>query len=119
MAIEDAAAFSIVFSKKNFNGDVRQALEVYQDVRKPRATKVQAASVRAMSNMHERIGFSSNTDDKHYKVADEKSKLTIEEMNEYDMHAHVESELVTRRRRVAQQEIANTSRVLLQTALRV
>lgn len=118
MAIEDAAAFSIVFSKKNFNGDVRQALEVYQDVRKPRATKVQAASVRAMSNMHERIGFSSNTKDKHYKVVDEKSKLTIEEMNEYDMHAHVASELATRRSRDIQNGVCSTFPVPLQTTLK-
>lgn len=119
MAIEDAAAFSIVFSKKYFNGDVRQALEVYQDVRKPRATKVQAASVRAMSNMHERIGFSSNINDKHYKVADEKSKLTIEEMNEYDMYAHVASELATRRSRDVQKGVSSTFPVPLQTALKI
>lgn len=56
MAIEDAACLGIVFSQKHFTGDIRQALEVYQAVRKPRATKVQAASARARENIHERIG---------------------------------------------------------------
>ena len=32
------------------------------------------------------IGFSSNTDSKHYSVVDEKKKLTIEEMNRYNSH---------------------------------
>jgi salicylate hydroxylase len=31
--------------------------------------------------MHERIGFSSNKHDPHYKVQDEKNTLTIDEMN--------------------------------------
>lgn len=89
MAIEDSAALGLIFGQKNFDGDIRKALEIYQEVRKPRATKVQAASMRAASNMHERIGFSSNTDNKLYKVQDEKEKLTIEEMNSYDMPSHV------------------------------
>lgn len=55
-AIEDAAALGIVFGKENFQGDVREALEVYEQVRKPRATKVQAASARARENINERIG---------------------------------------------------------------
>ena len=80
-AIEDAGALGTIFSKKNFNGNIREALEVFEEVRKPRGTKVQAASARASENMHERIGFSSNKHDPHYKVADEKNKLTIDEMN--------------------------------------
>lgn len=56
MAIEDAACLGLVFSEKNFTGDIREALEVYEEVRKPRATKVQAASARARENIHERIG---------------------------------------------------------------
>ena len=80
-AIEDAGALGIVFSKKHFNGDVRRSLEVYEKVRKPRATRVQAASARARLNINERIGFSSNTKMPIYKVADENSKLTIEEIN--------------------------------------
>lgn len=55
-AIEDAAALGLVFSKKHFQGDIREALEVYEQVRKPRATKVQAASARARENINERIG---------------------------------------------------------------
>jgi len=80
-ALEDAAALGLVFSKNNFNGDVKQALQVYEEVRKPRASKVQAASERARENLNERIGFSSNTDSKVYKVYKETDKLTIEEMN--------------------------------------
>ncbi|KAK2751129.1 hypothetical protein FQN57_000204 [Myotisia sp. PD_48] len=89
MAIEDAAAIGLVFSRKHFNGDVEEALEIYQKVRKPRATRVQAASLRATTNIDERIGFSSNTSNSLYKVADEKNKLTIEEMNLYNMHDDV------------------------------
>lgn len=105
MAIEDAAALGILFSKPYFRGNVREALDAYQEVRLPRATKVQAAAAKAATNINERIGkthkdsiarapmlciytnrtfgkgFSSNTDIKGYKVADEKKKLTIEEMN--------------------------------------
>lgn len=55
-AIEDAAALGIVFSKGHFRGDIREALEVYEQVRKPRATKVQSASARARENINERIG---------------------------------------------------------------
>lgn len=83
-AIEDAAALGIIFSKKyNYAGDVRAGLELYERVRKPRASKVQAASARARENVSERIGFSSNKDSKRYKVASEDGKLTIDEMNEY------------------------------------
>lgn len=55
-AIEDAAALGLVFSKKHFHGNVREALEVFEQVRKPRGTKVQAASARARENINERIG---------------------------------------------------------------
>jgi salicylate hydroxylase len=55
-AIEDAAAIGLVFSKKHFNGDIRESLKVFEEVRKPRATKVQAASARARENINERIG---------------------------------------------------------------
>lgn len=56
MAIEDAACLGLVFNKKNFSGDIREALETYETVRKPRASKVQAASARARENINERIG---------------------------------------------------------------
>jgi salicylate hydroxylase len=81
MAIEDAAALGLVFSLKNFDGDIRYALELYEKVRHHRASRVQAASARARENIHERIGFSDNTNNPLYKVKDEKNKLTMEEMN--------------------------------------
>ncbi|KAL1852095.1 hypothetical protein Daus18300_012307 [Diaporthe australafricana] len=87
MAIEDAAALGILFSKPYFSGDVTEALEVYQKIRLPRATKVQASAAKAAVNINERIGFSSNTNFKGYKVADEKQKLTIEEMNAQVLNA--------------------------------
>jgi len=90
MAIEDAAAIGLCFSRKNFDGDVNKALRVYEEVRKPRASKVQAAAARARENIHERIGFSDNTDNSRYSVKDENEKLTIEYMNAYDMHEHVD-----------------------------
>lgn len=88
-AIEDAAALGICFSKKHFTGDVNTSLRLYESVRKPRATRVQQASQRARENIAERIGFSSNTNAPNYKVADEGNRLTIEEMNLYDMHKDV------------------------------
>lgn len=61
MAIEDAAALGLVFNKKNFNGNIGDALKVYEAVRKPRATRVQAASARARENITERIGISGSS----------------------------------------------------------
>ncbi|GLA39443.1 hypothetical protein AnigIFM63309_006782 [Aspergillus niger] len=92
MAIEDAAALGIIFSRAHFKGDVADALSIYQEVRLPRATRVQSASAKAAYNINERIGFSSNTDTATYKVEDEKKKLTIEEMN-----ADIEEVVATRR----------------------
>lgn len=89
-AIEDAAALGILFSNKynftNSSEDVKRGLQAYEAVRKPRASRVQAASARARENITERIGFSSNVTNPNYKVSDEKNKLTIEEMNEYNMY---------------------------------
>lgn len=56
MAIEDAAALGILFNKKYFKGDVAQSLQVYNKVRLPRATRVQAAAAKAAYNINERIG---------------------------------------------------------------
>jgi len=89
MAIEDAGALGLCFSKQHFDGDIGKALRIYEEVRKPRASKVQAAAARARVNIHERIGFSDNTDNSRYSVKDEKEKLTLEYMNGYDMHKHV------------------------------
>ncbi|KAK7214372.1 hypothetical protein V2G26_002375 [Clonostachys chloroleuca] len=101
-AIEDSGALGLVFSKQNFNGDIKQALEVFEEVRKPRGTKVQAASARARENINERIGFSSNTDNEVYSVANEEGKLTIDEMNRYDMKAHIREVLLRRRGEVSE-----------------
>ncbi|KAI4679919.1 uncharacterized protein J4E88_005809 [Alternaria novae-zelandiae] len=90
MAIEDAAALGILFSKNYFRGDVQESLAVYEKVRLPRATKVQASAAKAASNINERIGFSSNTSMANYKVEDEAKKLTIEEMNAYDMYKDID-----------------------------
>lgn len=81
MALEDAAALGVIFSEENFDGDVRAALETYEQTRRYRASRVQAASARASENINERIGFSDNTDNPIYNVADESNKLTIREMN--------------------------------------
>ncbi|KAJ6062411.1 uncharacterized protein N7446_006531 [Penicillium canescens] len=96
MAIEDAAALGILFSKKYFMGDIFESLSTYESVRLPRATKVQAAAARASQNINERIGFSSNIDNPVYVVKSERGKLTIEEMNAYDMLMHID-EVVCRR----------------------
>jgi salicylate hydroxylase len=56
MAIEDAAALGLLFGKRYFSGDIAQALAVYQEVRLPRVTRVQAAAAKAAYNINERIG---------------------------------------------------------------
>jgi salicylate hydroxylase len=81
MAIEDAAALGILFSPDYFDGNVEQALAVYNNVRLPRATRVQSSAAKAAYNINERIGFSNNRDLPFYKVEDESKVLTIEEMN--------------------------------------
>ena len=58
MALEDAACLGIIFGPKYYKGNVQEALQLYEQVRKPRATKVQAAAARARENIHERIGMS-------------------------------------------------------------
>jgi len=56
MAIEDAAALEILFNKRYFRGDIDEALAVYDQIRLPRATRVQAAAAKAAYNINERIG---------------------------------------------------------------
>jgi salicylate hydroxylase len=56
MALEDAAALGILFSRTHFKGDICESLSTYEAVRLPRATKVQAAAARAAHNINERIG---------------------------------------------------------------
>jgi len=91
-AIEDAAALGIIFSDRyHFTRDIQAGLEMYQDIRKPRATRVQLASARATENLNERIGFTSLTPHDASLAAAE-GKLTINEMNGYKMHDHIASE---------------------------
>lgn len=96
MALEDAAALGILFNKDYFKGDVRESLAIYEKVRPPRATKVQASAAKAAYNINERIGFSSNTSMSNYKVEDEAKKLTIEEMNGYDMYKDIDQAFAER-----------------------
>lgn len=80
MAFEDAAALGLVFHQNfSLEYDVEHGVQLYQKLRKPRATKVQAASIRARQNLNERIGWSSGSD--------APGKLTIEEVCGYDMAA--------------------------------
>lgn len=64
-----------------WENDVSKGLELYEKVRKERASRVQAASARARTDLSERIGWSSSSD--------KPGKLTIEEVCGYDMLAHV------------------------------
>ncbi|OJJ86605.1 FAD-dependent oxidoreductase [Aspergillus glaucus CBS 516.65] len=96
MAIEDAAALGILFSRRYFSGDIRQALAVYEEVRLPRVTRVQSAAARAAYNINERIGFSCNKEIPTYRVEDQKNVLTIEEMNAYDMYKDIEEKLAVK-----------------------
>lgn len=94
-AVEDAAALGIIFSSEyGYTHDVSAGLDLYEKIRKPRATRVQDASKRALENLNERIGFSS-LDAHDAMVAAKQGKLTVNEMNSYDMHqdiaAHVAS----------------------------
>lgn len=56
MAIEDAGALGVLFGKKYFRGNVEESLSVYNTIRLPRVTRVQAAAARAAYNINERIG---------------------------------------------------------------
>jgi salicylate hydroxylase len=116
MAIEDSAALGLVFSPQFFDGDVTSALQLYQKIRHHRASRVQAASARARENIHERIGFSDNTDNPLYTVKDEEQKLTIEEMNAYNMRDHVAKEIEARK--AGQDEWANIGEGTYQKAWR-
>ncbi|CAH6720904.1 putative FAD-dependent monooxygenase Ntnjp [[Candida] jaroonii] len=83
-AFEDAGALGYIFSSK-FDLTVEQKLKLYELERKPRVTKIQAASLRARENLNERIGWSSSASD--IKPED---KLTIDEVCGYDMKSHID-----------------------------
>ncbi|KFA61646.1 hypothetical protein S40285_09407 [Stachybotrys chlorohalonatus IBT 40285] len=97
MAIEDAAALGIIFNTNYFDGNIKDALALYEEIRLPRATRVQAAAAKAAYNINERIGFSHNKNIATYKVEDSKKVLTIEEMNAYDMYKDIEEKLAAKR----------------------
>ncbi|KAJ5609845.1 hypothetical protein N7528_009111 [Penicillium herquei] len=83
MAFEDSGALGLIFNK-NFRNDygVVEGLELYERLRKPRATQIQEASFRAREDLNERIGWSSSSD--------RPGKLTIEEVCGYKMEDHLE-----------------------------
>lgn len=91
MALEDAGALGYIFSEEFRNiweHDVAKGLELYEEVRKDRASRVQAASARARTDLNERIGWSSKVD--------KPGKLTIEEVCGYDMMKNIR-EIVAKR----------------------
>lgn len=67
-------------------------LRMYEKIRHPRATRVQEASKRALENLNERIGFTSLSAPEA-ALAAKSDKLTVDEMNNYDMHKHVDDEV--------------------------
>lgn len=81
MALEDSTALGVIFHK-NFRLDysLEDGLALYERLRKPRASRVQAASAMARENVAERIGFSTPTD--------RPGKLTIEEICTYSVLDH-------------------------------
>ncbi|KAF9894468.1 hypothetical protein FE257_007971 [Aspergillus nanangensis] len=83
MAFEDAGALGLIFDRTfREKYTVAEGLGLYEKLRKPRATRVQAASFRAREDLNERIGWSSG--------ADKPGKLTIEEVCGYNMQGHLE-----------------------------
>ena len=85
-AIEDAAALGIIFGPKySYTNEINAGLKLYENIRKPRASKVQAASARARENAKERIGFTSKKPDTTDTL---EGKLTAEEINEYVCQHH-------------------------------
>ncbi|KAL1658529.1 hypothetical protein GGF50DRAFT_108483 [Schizophyllum commune] len=94
-AIEDAACLAILFSAKypQYSNDVAAGLRMYERIRKPRATRVQTASRLATDDINERIGFTSLGLPSSFDKKDGWTKLTIPEMNLYNMKEHIEKEV--------------------------
>lgn len=75
-AFEDAAALGLLLSEPNLrNNSVGELLKQYEALRKPRATMLQEASLKARLDLTERIGWSS--------VDKKPGKLTIEDVAGY------------------------------------
>ncbi|KAL3418232.1 salicylate hydroxylase [Phlyctema vagabunda] len=84
MALEDAGALGYILSREFehvWKEDLNKELKLYEKVRKERASRVQASSARARTDLSERIGWSSKSD--------RPGKLTIKEVCEYDMLQHI------------------------------
>ncbi|KAF8884604.1 hypothetical protein BD779DRAFT_1787139 [Infundibulicybe gibba] len=94
-AIEDAAALGLIFSADHpqFTHNIAAGLALYERIRKPRATRVQVASLKATDDITERIGFTSLAGTGALIDDDGWEKLTIGEMNNYDMRRHVAKEV--------------------------
>jgi salicylate hydroxylase len=80
-SIEDAAALGLLFGEEFWDGDVKKALERYEEVRKGRATRIQISSAKARRDLTERFGWKRDDD--------RPGKLTIEEVCGYDLAEHV------------------------------
>lgn len=90
MAVEDAAALSLVLSQEmltRFKGDVSKALHLYEELRRDRVRIVQEKSLKARTDVRERFGFAT--------PQDPPGKLTAEWLCEYDMRKHLD-ELLAR-----------------------
>ncbi|GAB7356232.1 hypothetical protein MBLNU459_g7051t1 [Dothideomycetes sp. NU459] len=89
-AMEDAGALGLIFHR-NFRSeyDMATGMELYEALRKPRASEIQAASARARTDLSERIGWST--------ASDRPGKLTIEAVCGYDMAAHLKRLVAARR----------------------
>ncbi|KDN41326.1 hypothetical protein K437DRAFT_291401 [Tilletiaria anomala UBC 951] len=72
-----------------FTSDVQASLQVYETIRSPRGSRVQLASLKATMNINERIGF-FRLSSHDARLAAPEGKLTVDEMNRYDMHQHIE-----------------------------
>jgi salicylate hydroxylase len=88
-AVEDAGALGYIFSQEYsdiIGNNTRLGLEIYEKIRKDRATKIQTASLRARTDVKERIGWQTEHDPP--------GKLTHEWLCDYDIAEHVRREIV-------------------------
>lgn len=83
-AFEDAGSLGLLLSENNLKThSVEELLKRYEKLRKPRATMLQAASLRARLDLTERIGWSS--------VDTKPGKVTIEDVAGYKMENDITS----------------------------
>ncbi len=82
--MEDAGALGYILTKYFqliWENDVGKGLELYGKVKKEVARRILAASARAMTDLKERIGWSSSTD--------RSGKLIIEKVCGHNMLAYI------------------------------